>query len=93
MKALGVAAVSLFLGLGGAAIAGDYNEDCGNSCTNSTGPNPFMPEFSTPSSPESSVRTNDEPYGSGVTQEWGPESRMPNDLYDEEPRRPAKGKR
>ena len=60
MKALGVAAVSLFLGLGGASIAGDYNEDCGNSCTNSTGPNPFMPEFSTPvlQSPPSETMMN-----------------------------------
>jgi hypothetical protein len=47
MKTLSVVTVAIFLGLSGAAMAG--NGDCGSYCTNSTGPNPFMPEFSTPS--------------------------------------------
>jgi hypothetical protein len=46
MKTLSVVTVAILLGLSGAAMAG--NGDCGNYCTNSTGPNPFMPEFSTP---------------------------------------------
>jgi hypothetical protein len=47
MKTLSVVTFAIFLGLSGAAMAG--NGDCGIYCTNSTGPNPFMPEVSTSS--------------------------------------------
>ena len=45
MKALGMVTVAIFLGLSGAAMAG---QDSQQDNTNSTGPNPFMPEVSTP---------------------------------------------
>jgi hypothetical protein len=47
MKVLSIFTVAIFLGLSGAAMAA--NDGCGSYCTNSTGPNPFMPEFSTSS--------------------------------------------
>ena len=47
MKALSIVTVAILLGLSGAAMAGD-NQDSQQDNTNSTGPNPFMPEFSTP---------------------------------------------
>ena len=49
MKTLGIVTVAIFLGLSGVAMAAE--ENCGIYCSNSTGPNPFMPEFSTPASP------------------------------------------
>ena len=48
MKTLGIVTVAIFLGLSGVAKAAE--ENCGIYCSNSTGPNPFMPEFSTPAS-------------------------------------------
>ena len=48
MKTLSLVTVAIFLGLSGAAMAAE--ENCGIYCSNSTGPNPFMPEFSTPAS-------------------------------------------
>jgi hypothetical protein len=45
MKALSIVTVAILLGLSGAAMAGQDSQQ-GN--TNSTGPNPYMPEFSTP---------------------------------------------
>ena len=45
MKKLSIIAAALFLGLSGVAMAG---QDSQQSNTNSTGPNPYMPEFSTP---------------------------------------------
>jgi hypothetical protein len=45
MKTLGTITAAIFLGLSGAAMAGQDSQQ-GN--TNSTGPNPYMPEFSTP---------------------------------------------
>jgi hypothetical protein len=48
MKTLGIVTVAIFLGLSGVAMAAE--ENCGIYCSNSTGPNPFMPEFSTPAS-------------------------------------------
>jgi hypothetical protein len=53
MKTLSIVTVAILLGLSGAAMAG--SQDCGSYCTNSTGPNPFMPEFSTPVSSGSSA--------------------------------------
>jgi hypothetical protein len=50
MKTLSIITVAILLGLSGAAMAGTGNQVCGDYCTNSTGPNPFMPEFSTPAS-------------------------------------------
>jgi hypothetical protein len=47
MKALSIIAVALILGLGGTAMAHDSGANHQDD-TNSTGPNPFMPEFSTP---------------------------------------------
>jgi hypothetical protein len=47
MKKLSIITVAILLGLGGVAMAG--SGDCGIYCTNSTGPNPFMPEVSTSS--------------------------------------------
>ena len=47
MKSLSIVTVAILLGLSGAAMAGD-NQDSQQSNTNATGPNPFMPEFSTP---------------------------------------------
>jgi hypothetical protein len=55
MKTLSVVTVAILLGLSGAAMAASGNQVCGNYCTNSTGPNPFMPEFSTPASSGSSA--------------------------------------
>jgi hypothetical protein len=45
MKTLSIVTVAILLGLSGAAMAGQDSQQ-GN--TNSTGPNPYMPEFSTP---------------------------------------------
>ena len=44
MKTLSIITAAIFLGLSGAAMAG---QDSQQSSTNATGPNPFMPEFST----------------------------------------------
>ena len=49
MKTLSIVTAAIFLGLSGAAMAG--GQDSQQSDRNSTGPNPFMPEFSTPASP------------------------------------------
>ena len=54
MKTLSIVTVAILLGLSGAAMAGD-NQDSQQSNTNATGPNPFMPEFSTPASAGSSA--------------------------------------
>jgi hypothetical protein len=48
MKTLGIITAAIFLGLSGVAMAGDSGENHQNNNTNTTGPNPFMPEFSTP---------------------------------------------
>jgi hypothetical protein len=48
MKTLSIVTVAILLGLSGAAMAGGDNQDSQQSNTNATGPNPFMPEFSTP---------------------------------------------
>jgi hypothetical protein len=48
MKTLSIVTVAILLGLSGAALAGNDNQDSQQSYTNATGPNPFMPEFSTP---------------------------------------------
>jgi hypothetical protein len=53
MKTLSIVTVIL-LGLSGAAMAGGDDESQ-QSYTNATGPNPFMPEFSTPASPGDSA--------------------------------------
>jgi hypothetical protein len=45
MKTLSIVTVAILLGLSGAAMAGQDSQQ-GN--TNSTGPNPYMPEVSTP---------------------------------------------
>jgi hypothetical protein len=50
MKTLSIVSVAIFLGLCGVAMAGNDNQDSQQSYTNATGPNPFMPEFSTPAS-------------------------------------------
>ena len=50
MKKLSIVTVAILLGLSGAALAGNDNQDSQQSYTNATGPNPFMPEFSTPAS-------------------------------------------
>ena len=47
MKTLSIVTVAILLGLSGAAMAGGDSESQQGS-TNATGPNPFMPEFSTP---------------------------------------------
>jgi hypothetical protein len=47
MKTLSIVTVAILLGLSGAAMAGGDSESQ-QSYTNATGPNPFMPEFSTP---------------------------------------------
>ena len=47
MKTLSIITAAIFLGLSGAAMAGHDSESQQGS-TNATGPNPFMPEFSTP---------------------------------------------
>jgi hypothetical protein len=47
MKTLSIITVAFILGLGSAAMANDSGENHQDN-TNSTGPNPFMPEFSTP---------------------------------------------
>jgi hypothetical protein len=47
MKTLSIITAAIFLGLSGAAMAG---QDSQQSNTNATGPNPFMPEFSTTAS-------------------------------------------
>jgi hypothetical protein len=49
MKTLSIVTVAILLGLSGAAMAD--GQDSQQSYTNATGPNPFMPEFSTPASP------------------------------------------
>jgi hypothetical protein len=49
MKTLSIVTVAVLLGLSGAALAG--GQDSQQSNANATGPNPFMPEFSTPASP------------------------------------------
>jgi hypothetical protein len=49
MKALSIVTVAILLGLSGAAMAGGDDESQ-QGYTNATGPNPFMPEFSTPAS-------------------------------------------
>jgi hypothetical protein len=48
MKKLSIITVAILLGLSGAAMAGNDNQDSQQGYTNATGPNPFMPEFSTP---------------------------------------------
>jgi hypothetical protein len=48
MKTLSIVTVAILLGLSGAAMAG--GQDSQQSDANATGPNPFMPEFSTPAS-------------------------------------------
>ena len=53
MKTLSIVTVIL-LGLSGAAMAGGDDESQ-QSYTNATGPNPFMPELSTPASAGSSA--------------------------------------
>jgi hypothetical protein len=50
MKTLSVVTAAIFLGLCSIAMAGSDSESQ-QSYTNATGPNPFMPEFSTPASP------------------------------------------
>ena len=47
MKTLSIVTVAILLGLSGAAMAGGDSESQ-QSYTNATGPNQFMPEFSTP---------------------------------------------
>jgi hypothetical protein len=47
MKKLSIITAAILLGLSGAAMAGGDSESQ-QSYTNATGPNPFMPEFSTP---------------------------------------------
>jgi hypothetical protein len=42
MKTLSVVAVAILLGLSGAAMAGNDNQDSQQSSTNATGPNPYM---------------------------------------------------
>jgi hypothetical protein len=54
MKALSIVTVAILLGLSGAAMAGGDDESQ-QGYTNATGPNPFMPEFSTPASAGSSA--------------------------------------
>jgi hypothetical protein len=49
MKTLSIITAAIFLGLSGAALAGSDSESQ-QSYTNATGPNPFMPEVSTPAS-------------------------------------------
>ena len=47
MKTLSIVTLAILLGVSGAAMAGGDSESQ-QSYTNATGPNPFMPEFSTP---------------------------------------------
>ncbi len=54
MKKLSIITAAIFLGLSGIAMAGGDSESQ-QSNTNATGPNPFMPEFSTPASAGSSA--------------------------------------
>jgi hypothetical protein len=54
MKTLSIITVAILLGLSGAAVAGGDSESQQGS-TNATGPNPFMPEFSTPATAGSSA--------------------------------------
>jgi hypothetical protein len=54
MKTLSIITAAIFLGLSGAAMAGDSGENHQDN-TNVTGANPFMPEFSTPASAASSA--------------------------------------
>jgi hypothetical protein len=49
MKTLSIITAAIFLGLSGAAMAGDSGENHQDS-TNAAGSNPFMPELSTPAS-------------------------------------------
>jgi hypothetical protein len=62
MKALSIVTDAILLGLGGTAMAmggGDHGSGENNQNTSTTGPNPFMPEFSTPSSQgRSALRRN-----------------------------------
>jgi hypothetical protein len=53
MKTLSIVTVAILLGLSGAAMAN--GQDSVQSNTNATGPNPYMPEFSTPASSGSSA--------------------------------------
>ena len=55
MKTLSIVTVAILLGLSGAALASNDNENSQQSYTNATGPNPFMPEFSTPAASGSSA--------------------------------------
>jgi hypothetical protein len=57
MRTLSVVTVAILLGLSGAAMAGSDSESQQGS-TNATGPNPFMPEFSTPVSHGDADTTN-----------------------------------
>jgi hypothetical protein len=54
MKTLSIVTVAILLGLSGAAMAGGDDESQ-QSYTNATGPNPFMPEFSSHASRGSSA--------------------------------------
>jgi hypothetical protein len=54
MKTLSIITAAIFLGLSGAAMAGDSGENHQDN-TNVTGANPFMPEFGTPASAASSA--------------------------------------
>jgi hypothetical protein len=54
MKALSIVTVAILLGLSGAAQASDSGENHQDN-TNTTGPNPFMPELNTPASPGQSA--------------------------------------
>jgi hypothetical protein len=47
MKTLGILTTAVLLGLGGAAMAGDSGENH-QDYSNTTGINPYMPEFSAP---------------------------------------------
>jgi hypothetical protein len=54
MKALSIVTAAIILGLSGAAMANDSGENH-QDFTNTTGPNPFMPEFSTAAFPGQSA--------------------------------------
>jgi hypothetical protein len=51
MKTLSIITAAMFLGLSGAAMAGDSGENHQGGGGGNSGPNPFMPEFSTQASP------------------------------------------
>jgi hypothetical protein len=58
MKTLSIVTAAILLGLGSTAMAmggGDHGSGENNQNTSTTGPNPFMPEFSTPASSGSSA--------------------------------------